>query len=135
MKISDVMSSRVVCAEPSESLQVAACKMSDENVGSLPVTERGKLVGVITDRDIVTRAVGKGMGADALVQSAMTADVVTCSPDTLVSEAAETMRSKQIRRLYVTEDDMLAGVVSLGDLALETQTDESGQTLREISKP
>jgi len=135
MKISDVMLSRAVYAEPSDSLQAAACKMSDENVGSLPVTDQGKLVGVITDRDIVTRAVGKGMGADALVQSAMTAEIVTYSAGTLISDATETMRSKQIRRLYVTEGGRLAGVVSLGDLALETQTDGSGQTLREISKP
>jgi len=109
--------------------------MAELNVGSLPVTDQGRLVGVITDRDIAVRGVARGLGEDAAVEVAMTANVVTCTGDTGVEAAAEMMRTNQIRRLYVMEGNNLAGVASLGDLALEAQAEDAGETLREISKP
>lgn len=134
MKISDVMSTNVAEVGPRDTLQAAAAKMAEINVGSLPVTDQGRLVGVITDRDIAVRAVAKGSAADAAVESAMSKGAVTVSADTPVHEAAELMRDKQIRRLYVVDGDSLKGVASLGDFALEAKTQEAGETLKEISK-
>lgn len=134
MKISDVMSTNVAEIGPRDSLQTAAAKMAQINVGSLPVTDQGSLVGVITDRDIAIRAVAKGASSDAKVESAMSGGAITVATDTPVQEAAELMRDKQIRRLYVVDGDTLKGVASLGDFALEAKTQEAGETLKEISK-
>jgi CBS domain-containing protein len=134
MKIGDVMSTGLATVAPGDTLEAAARKMGDENVGSLPVAEEGRLVGIITDRDIAVRAVAKGATADSPVSAFMTAEVVTCSPDASVAEASDLMRENQIRRLYVVDEGSLAGVASLGDLALEAPGLDAGETLREISK-
>lgn len=134
MKISEVMSTNVAEVGPRDTLQAAAAKMAEINVGSLPVTDQGRLVGVITDRDIAIRAVAQGSAADAAVESAMSKGAVTVAAETPVEEAAELMRDKQIRRLYVVDGDRLKGVASLGDFALEAKTQEAGETLKEISK-
>lgn len=134
MRISEVMTSHVAGVSPADTLRTAAAKMAESDVGSLPVTDHGRLVGVITDRDIAIRAVAKGLPCEAEVSRAMSSGVVTCSTDTPIEEAAHIMSEKQIRRLYVTEGDRLAGVASLGDVALEAEIDEAGETLREISK-
>lgn len=133
MRISEVMTRDVRDVHPGDSLKTAAAKMAEIDVGSLPVTEGDRLVGVITDRDITVRAVAKGLPCDAEVARAMSSGVVTCAADTPVEEAAHLMSEKQIRRLYVTEGDRLAGVASLGDMALE-EMDDAGEALREISK-
>lgn len=134
MNVSEVMSGDVACLECKDTLQTAAARMAEINVGSLPVTDNGKLVGVVTDRDIVTRAVASGAGPDTAIESAMTGDVVTIAPNASVDEASRLMSDKQIRRLYVVDGDAIAGVVSLGDLALDAPSSEPGDALREISK-
>lgn len=134
MKVQDVMSGDVACLSHGDSLQAAAAKMAEINVGSLPVIDGGKLVGVVTDRDIVTRCIATGAGADATVDAAMTRDVVTVSPETSIEDASQLMSDRQIRRIYVVDGDAVTGVVSLGDLALEAPSSEPGDALREISK-
>jgi signal-transduction protein with cAMP-binding, CBS, and nucleotidyltransferase domain len=135
MNVQDVMTAQVVSASSSDSLQAVASKMKSENIGSLPVVDGGRLRGVVTDRDIVIRAVAQGQSADATIESAITTDAVCVAPDCSVEEASRIMADKQLRRLYVTDADQLVGVVALGDLALETSSDTSGDTLRDISKP
>lgn len=135
MKVQDVMTAQIVSASSSDSLQAVASKMKSENIGSLPVVDNGSLRGVVTDRDIVIRAVAQGQSADATIESAMSADAVCVAPDCSVEEASRIMADKQLRRLYVTDADRLVGVVALGDLARETSSDTSGDTLRDISKP
>ncbi|MBC7985577.1 MAG: CBS domain-containing protein [Sphingomonadaceae bacterium] len=134
MNVKDVMSSDVACLACGDSLRDAAGKMAEVNVGSLPVIEGGKLAGVVTDRDIVVRAVAEGRAPDQAVDCAMTRDVVTVAPDTSVDEANRLMSDHQIRRLYVVEDGAVVGVLSLGDLALDAEAHEAGEALREISK-
>ena len=135
MQIRDVMTQSVAEIASSETLAAAARKMAERDVGSLPVTENGKLVGVITDRDIVVRGLAHGASADGKVSSAMTRDIVTCAPDADTHKAATLMGEKQIRRLYICEGEKLVGVVALGDLATETKGADAGAALREISKP
>ena len=134
MNVRDVMSSDVTCLACGDSLRDAASKMAEINVGSLPVIDGGKLAGVVTDRDIMVRAVAEGRAPDQAVDCAMTRDVVTVAPDTSVDEANRLMSDRQIRRLYVVDDGAVVGVLSLGDLVLDAEAQEAGQALREISK-
>ncbi|MGS1017792.1 CBS domain-containing protein [Allosphingosinicella humi] len=134
MDVRNVMSTDVASIETRDTLQAAAAKMAEINVGSLPVLRDGRLAGIVTDRDIVVRAIARGDAPDTAVADAMSEGVVTLTPDMSVDEAAHLMSDKQIRRLYVVDEDRLVGVVSLGDLAVDAETEEAGETLREISK-
>ena len=118
MKVQDIMTRQVIGIEPGESVEVAARQLTHYNIGALPVMERGKLCGVITDRDLVTRCVAMGRpAAEVLVQDVMTRQVVSVSPDMDTAVAAHLMGRQQIRRLPVVENGKLCGVVSLADMA------------------
>ena len=134
MNVREVMSTDVACANCGDTLQSAAQQMAEINIGSLPVKDGERLVGIVTDRDIVLRAVAKGYSPDQPVEDAMTDRLVTVAPDASLEEAARVMSEKQIRRLYVTDGDRLAGVISLGDLAVEARGEQAGEALTEISK-
>lgn len=132
------MTAEVECIGPQASLQEAADRLRQLNVGSMPVCESDRLVGMITDRDITVRCTAEGKHpAQGRVQEAMTPSVHYCFDDQEVAEAAEQMRDHQIRRLCVLDrNKRLVGIVSLGDLALETgDNDLAGSTLERISEP
>ncbi len=132
--IKSVMTSEVTTIDTNATLQQAATAMRDNDVGSLPVTQDGKLCGIVTDRDIVLRGVAKGSDGSACVADVMTSDVTTIASDCGVEEAAQLMADQQIRRLYVVDDGTISGVVALGDLAVDPQGENAGEALRAISK-
>ena len=134
MQVSEVMTANPDCAQAGDSLQSVAGQMQQGNFGSVPVLDGGRLVGVVTDRDIAVRGVAQGCAPDQPVSAVMTGDPVCVAPDCDVKDAAKLMQEKQIRRLYVTDNDKLVGVVALGDVALEASESLSGETLEEISK-
>lgn len=137
MKLKEFVNSRVEMVEPSATLQRAAKKMSELNVGSLPVCDNGQLVGMITDRDITIRAVARGSDpAVATVSEVMTPDVLWCFEDEDVEEAARTMRDHQVRRIMVlNEAKELVGITSLGELATATGDRLlAGETLQAVSE-
>jgi CBS domain-containing protein len=131
--VSDVMSKDVVHIASGDTLQQAAQQMAKINVGSLPVLDGDRLVGIVTDRDIVLRGVAMGSSPDSPVDRVMTTELVTVAPDSSIDDAARLMSGRQIRRLYVTDGAKLVGVLSLGDLAID-KTSEAGSALKEISK-
>jgi CBS domain-containing protein len=138
MQLKDIMTRDVEVIYPDTSLQEAAEKMRSLDVGSLPITDGGKVVGILTDRDITVRATAKGNNPMlSTVREAMSADVVCGREDQNVEEAARLMEEKQIRRLIVVNRDQeLVGVVSLGDLAVGTDNERlAGQTLEGVSEP
>lgn len=136
MKLRDVMTNPVIRIHPDESVAVAARTLTHYNIGSLPVCGNdGRLCGLITDRDIVTRclAAGRAPGATA-VKDVMTSKIIAARPDMDTSIAASLMGSKQIRRLPVMENGRLCGMVSLGDLAQKEESImDAGDALMEIS--
>jgi len=137
MKVSEVMTHHVVCTRPDATLQEAAERMKSLDVGSMPVCDNDRLVGILTDRDITIRATAQGQNpSGALVRDVMTPETIHCFDDQDVAEAAHLMRENQIRRLLVlNQDKRLVGIVSLGDLAVETGDDEmAGRTLEGISE-
>jgi len=136
MKISQLMSKDVLVAKPDDSLRIIAEQMERLNIGALPVCDGRTVVGIVTDRDIVVRAVAKGQSADATAASIMTRDVKYCFEDDDIAEVSDRMGDVQVRRIPVLDRDRnLVGIVSLGDLALEAKAATSGKTLEQISQP
>jgi CBS domain-containing protein len=129
------MTTDVKTVASSTPIGAVAATMRDADVGSLPVVEDGKLVGIVTDRDIVVRALAEGRDAASPVGDAMTADVFSVKPDDFVFQAIRLMGDKQVRRIPVVSDDgALAGIIAMADIALEMEDDrEIAETLEEIS--
>ena len=119
MKLQELMTRQVVQISPEETVTVAARRLVQYNIGSLPVCGAdGQLKGLVTDRDLVTRCLACGKAPEQTkVREVMTAGVVSAAPDMEVSAAAHLMGRHQIRRLPVVERGQLRGMVSLGDLA------------------
>lgn len=138
MQVKDVMTPTVEIAAPTMSIREAAERMRELDIGCLPVGENDRLVGIVTDRDIVLRAVAAGRDPDrATVRDCMTQDIVWCYDDVDVSEAAELMEQEQIRRLTViNHDKRLCGIVTLGDLSVRSgDRTLAGEITREVSQP
>jgi CBS domain-containing protein len=137
-RVKDVMTRDVEAIHADASLEEAARKMSMLDVGPLPVHDGEVLVGMLTDRDITVRAVAMGLDPiQARARDAMTPEVVSCFEDQDVQEAANLMQERKIRRLLVLDRNRrLVGIVSLGDLALETSDEKRvGEILETISEP
>jgi predicted transcriptional regulator len=126
-------------ASPDDSLQEAAHKMKELDIGPLPVYDSEQLAGMLTDRDIVVRCIAEGRDPRSTkVREAMTEGVFYCFEDEDVQDAACLMKEKQIRRLVVlNRDRRLVGVVSLGDLAVDAGgvSKVAGKTLEAVSQP
>jgi len=138
MKVNEIMTRRAECTRPDATLQEAAERMRSLDIGALPVCEEQRLVGMLTDRDIALRSVAAGHDPrHDHVADAMTPHVVYCFEDQDVTEAAELMKTRQIRRLPVLRrNKQLAGIVSLGDLAVEEGNEQlAGEALEAISEP
>jgi CBS domain-containing protein len=136
MTIADIMSRDVQVALPETTLRDAAEVMARIDAGALPVCDGRRLLGMITDRDIVVRGLARGLGPDASVTQAMTEGVEYCFEDDDITEVADKMAASQIRRIAVVDrDKKLVGIVSLGDVARETRPATSGDVLEEVSQP
>ena len=138
MKIRDIMTREPEVIRPDASIQDAAQIMKRLNVGSLPVCNGRKVLGMITDRDITTRAMAERRDSNSTpVKEIMSAEVYYCYDDQDIREAAEVMSQYQIRRLPIVDRDKnLVGIVSLGDLSVDAGSDKlSGGTLEDISNP
>lgn len=137
MKVKDIMTREPACVAPDATLGEVATLMKQEDCGSIPVVRDGKLVGIVTDRDIVVRGLAGGKDPKATkVSDVMSADPVCIGPEDDVREAQEIMADRQIRRLPVVEDGKLSGIVVLGQIARGEKDEERvGETLEEISKP
>ncbi|MDQ0088317.1 CBS domain-containing protein [Paenibacillus anaericanus] len=135
-KVSEIMTTNVVTVTPRDNVYEVAVKMKEHDTGFIPVVEvdGDRLLGVITDRDLVVRGIAEKHPGSTAVEVVMTKGIKTASRDTSVEEAAELMAEQQIRRLPVTEGDRLVGIVSIGDLAIRTIfADEAGEALTQIS--
>ena len=136
MKVSEVMTRNVQTVSPDQPVQEAASFMLNADAGSIPVTEGDRLIGMITDRDITVRGIAKGYGPDTPVRELMTDDLIVVRIDDDVEEAATKMSDAQVRRLpVIDQDERLCGIVSLGDLARESDEDCAHEALEGISQP
>lgn len=136
MNICDIMTDHVISISEDEPVVAAARLMKQNNIGSLPVKDdKNRLKGILTDRDIVLRCVaGESDLQNMRVGEVMTRNLVTASPFEDAEKVAERMGNSQIRRIPVTDNGILVGIVALGDLAREdTYMMEASQALSEIS--
>ena len=125
-KISEVMTSNPVTMPATASTLEAARAMRDSNIGTVVVLDNGKVCGIVTDRDIVVRAVAHGRDpATTKLTDICSHELTTLAPTDTVEHAVQIMREKAIRRLPVVENGKPVGIVSLGDLAMERDPDSA----------
>ena len=118
--VADVMTRDVRSVTPDTTIQEAAAMMKDMGTGPFPVVEGGRVVGIVTDQDVVAKGAAEGRDLQATqVSEVMTTDVLSCSPDTELREAARLMQERETRRLVVIEGGRLVGIVSVSDLPTE----------------
>jgi len=140
-KCSEVMTRQPVCCEPGESVVDVAATMKREDVGSVPVVESHedkKLIGIVTDRDLVVKVLANGGAVDrATVRDAMTADPASCRENDDVSKAVRLMSERQVRRMPIVDDaGRLTGIIAQADVATRVNRDETtGELVEAISEP
>ncbi len=135
MKIRDVMTPNPRTVSPDDTIQAAARVMQSEDTGAVPVVDNGRVLAMVTDRDIVVRVVAEGGSLNSPVRAIATEGVVCAEPEMSTREASELMSEYQVRRLPVVENDRLIGIVSIGDLAVKENKDSrTGDTLQSISE-
>jgi len=134
-KCREIMTRNVKTANRKTSLQDVAALMREGDMGAVPVVENGKLVGIVTDRDIVVRAVAEGKDVSTVVGEVMTTEIFASKENDFVFEAIRLMGDKQIRRIpVINESSELVGIIAMADVALETEDErEIAETLEEIS--
>jgi len=136
MQVQEIMTRDVSIVSPDETLETAATRMAQLDVGALPVAEGDRLVGMITDRDMVVRGIAEGLGPTAKIREVMTPDVKYCFADQEIDEIADNMADIQIRRLPVLDrDKRLVGILSLSDIATSDELDQAAEALCGISRP
>ncbi len=136
LSVRDVMTPEVETTTSSQLLKEAARLMKDGDFGSIPVVDDNRLVAVLTDRDIVIRAVAERLdAATTRVGEIASADPVTVSPDQNLDDALEIMSRYRVRRLPVVEEGRLVGMLSQADIALEAKEKVTGEVVQEISQP
>lgn len=134
MKVSEAMTAQVVTAKPTDSVQRVAKIMQEVDTGAVPIFDDGRVVGLVTDRDIVVRVVSQGGDLNGPISGAMGEDVQSCREEDNVADAAAQMASHQLRRLIVTNDaGKLVGILSLGDIATDYGNKQVGHVLEDIS--
>lgn len=137
MKVSELMSRNVQLTSPATTLDAAARSMAESDFGALPVGENDRLIGMITDRDIVVRGIAAGHDpASTSVREVMSSSIKYCFEDEDVHHVADIMGELQVRRLpVVNHDKRLVGIISLGDISRQAEPHVSGSALGNVSRP
>jgi CBS domain-containing protein len=135
-QIKDLMTENPSSCERGTPVAEAAKVMARENVGSVPVVEGGRLVGVVTDRDLVVRLLAEGRDPQSTtVGEIASSEPVTLSPDDDLDQALQLLARHQVRRLPVVEGERLVGIVAQADIARHADEVQTGEVVEEISKP
>ena len=136
MKVSKIMTRDVRLVNPDHTIGEAASLMAEIDAGALPVGEHDRLVGMITDRDIVVRAVAQGRSVHTKVAAIMSKEMLYCFDTDEIDDVARNMGKARVRRLpVVNRDKRLVGIISLGDLARNNDPTTIGQTVTRVSTP
>ena len=138
MKVKDIMTNHICCVAPDMTLENTSKIMCGADVGVVPVCGANGIIGIVTDRDIITRGVSKGFSTNEKIERVMSKNVISVTPDTEVMDAVQIMSDKQIRRLPVISNNEIVGMLSIGDLArcgkLDTEVAKAESGIAEIYK-
>jgi len=138
MKVRNLMTSGVTTAVPEATMEEIAAIMRDQDTGAVPVVDGDELLGIVTDRDIVLRCIAEGkVASETVARDVMSSDLESIDADSDLEKASDLMAYRQIRRLPVVEKGRLAGIISLGDVAVKQHQrpeDQAGMALRQISQ-
>ncbi len=130
-----LMTASPTSCEPSTTIADAAKVMAQEDVGPIPIVEGGSLVGIVTDRDLVVRALAEGRDPNSTtIGEIASGDLVTVEPDTDLDEALQIMGQQQVRRLPVVEGGSLVGIVAQADIARAIDEEKTGEVVQDISR-
>lgn len=138
LRCGEIMTKNVTTCGPDTVIRDVADMMEDDNVGSIPVLDNGRLIGLVTDRDIVCRVIAEGLDSRTVqARAVMSEDIITCTPDDSVIDAIRKMGEHQVRRVPICDlNGRLRGIISLGDVALEAERDQDlANALEQISQP
>jgi CBS domain-containing protein len=138
MSIHQIMTPEPLCIRPTSTIAEAARLMSEHDIGMLPVCEQDRLIGTVTDRDLVVRGLAHGADPNqSTIRDVMTSEVVSCFDSQSIDDVCRVMGEKQIRRIPIVSDDMrLVGIVALGDIVVRTGSElRGGATLEQVSQP
>jgi CBS domain-containing protein len=136
MRVAEIMTKNVKMAAPNETVREIAERMASEDIGFLPVGDHDRLVGTITDRDIVTRGVAQGRDGKSTVQDLMSTDVKYCFDDEDIDHVMRNLGDLQVRRLPVVDrEKRLVGIVSLADAALKAKPEHAAHGLSGVVNP
>lgn len=133
MKVSEIMSSNPTLAQAGDAITAVANRMANDSLGFLPVVDNDRLVGVVTDRDLVVRHVATGKGDT--VRDVMSGDVRCCAPHDSADDVIADMGRRQIRRIPVVDNDRVVGIVSLADAARDRDPSTAGSALGAVTQP
>jgi len=135
MRLQEIMKKDVECVSPQDTVQAAARRMRDENIGFLPVCDQSrKVLGTVTDRDLAIRVLANGSPANTRVEEVMTHEVVSCRPEDDLRKVEELMaKNHKSRIVCLDNNERLAGVISLSDIA-QADIGQASQTLRQVSE-
>jgi CBS domain-containing protein len=134
MRCEEVMSKKVECLSPQDSVQAAAKRMRDSNVGFIPICDAShKVIGTVTDRDLAIKIIAEGHAADTNIQQVMSREVISCRADEDLKVAEDLMGKHQKSRVVCLDSyGKLAGVISLADLSQHEDAAKVSQTLRQV---
>lgn len=137
MRVKDIMTASVDCVESTNTIAHAARRMAEDDIGVLPILSDGRLVGIVTDRDIALRGVAAGISSQAPIRRVMSENVAACSPDDDIETVLALMSREQIRRMPVCNNrEQVVGIVALADLAAhDPDKKEVAATLNDICEP
>ena len=128
MKVRDLMTSHICCVSPDMTLENTSKLMCGADIGVVPVCDNAGIIGIVTDRDIITRGISKGFSPHEKISKIMTKTVVSTTPDADVKDAVKLMGDRQVRRLPVVLGKEIVGMLSVGDIA------RSGKLDAEVAK-
>jgi CBS domain-containing protein len=135
MKVKEAMHKGVEWVDPSTPLRKLAQLMSEHDIGSIPIGENDRLIGIVTDRDIVIRGLANGRDlAKLTARDVMTKGVIFCRDDEEIDDATRTMELKQVRRLpVINKEKRMVGILALGDISNACEQEQSGEVLQAVS--
>ena len=138
MKVKDIMTNHVCCAAPDMTIENASKLMCGADIGIVPVCDSSGLVGIVTDRDIITRGISRGCSASEPISKIMTRSIASVTPDADIKDAVKIMGEHQVRRLPVISGNEIVGILSVGDLArcgkLDAEVAKAEKGIAEIYK-